>query len=222
MSPEGLFIVRDGLNWNAIDGHFGTILGIYREHLLSTDDTFLKGAWGTTRKAMEYAVATYDADLDGMLSGAYHNTLDCNVSGTSPWIGSLYIAALEASARMAEIVGDREAAKRYAVLAQTACVKQDAELWDDKLGYYKEKMENLPDTRVMADAVSIDMLLGQWWANQVGLGQIYPIERTRAALKKIYKTNRFTDERGAYPAHFRDFEIEDDEWLGKFHFVPPP
>lgn len=205
MTPEGLLPSRDGEDRNAMDGHFGSILGIYREHLLSPDNTFLKGAWEKTRQAMDYAIATYDKDHDGMLSGSYHNTLDCDVSGTSPWIGSLYIAALEASARMAAIMRDQKAAKRYTALHDVARVKQDAELWDEKLGYYKEKTENLPDTMVMADAVSIDMLLGQWWANQLGLGQIYPLARTKAALKKIYEKNRFADVQGSYPAHFRDF-----------------
>ena len=205
MSPEGLFTARDGQNLNAIDGHFGAVLGIYREHLLSNDDTFLESVWETTRKGMDYAITTYDKDEDGMLSGSYHNTLDCNLSGTSPWIGSLYIAALEASARMGEIVGDAKAGRRYAALAQTARVKQDAELWNEELSYYTEKTENLPGTRVIGDAVSIDMVLGQWWANQLGLGQIYPTERTKAGLKKIHEKNKFTDVHGTYPTRFRDF-----------------
>ena len=223
MTPVGLLPARDGENKNAMDGHFGTILSIYREHLLSPDNTFLKGSWEKTRKAMDYAIATYDKDHDGMLSGSYHNTLDCDVSGTSPWIGSLYIAALDASARMAAIMGDEEVAKSYTAIYETARVKQDAELWDGKLGYYKEKTENLPHTRVMADAVSIDMFLGQWWASQLGLGQIYPVERSRTALRKIYEANRFTDKNGAYPAHFRDFLGKGDTgWQMFVHPGPVP
>jgi len=221
LSPEGLFPARDGDKFNAMDGHFGTILGIYREHLLSTDDSFLKGVWAKTRKAMDYAIATHDKDQDGMLSGSYGTTLDCAISGTSPWIGSLYIAALEASARMAATVGDDGAARRYTALYQTARVKQDAELWDEKLGYYKEKTENLPGAHVMGDGLSIDMLLGQWWANQVGLGQIYPAERTRAALKKIYEQNRFTDGQGLYPTKFRDFLGKGDTGWQMFHYPGP-
>jgi non-lysosomal glucosylceramidase len=57
----------------------------------------------------------------------------------------------------------------------------------------------------MADAVSLDMFLGQWWANQLNLGQIYPAERTKAGLAKIYTTNRFTDTGEGYFPSFRDF-----------------
>ena len=41
--------------------------------------------------------------------------------------------------------------------------------------------------------------------NQLGLGQIYPPERTKAGLGKIHETNRFTDVEGVYAARFRDF-----------------
>ncbi len=205
MTAEGLLPARDCELKNAMDGHFGTILASYREHLLSEDSVFLKTVWPPVQKAMDYAIETYDPDGDGMLSGSYHNTLDCNVSGTSPWIGSLYLAALKASSKMAELMQDTGAAKRYLALFETGRANQDAKLWDEQLGYYKELTENLPMTRVMGDAISIDMFLGQWWANQLDLGQIYPLPRIRQGLEKIFAGNRFVDETGQYPAHFRDF-----------------
>jgi len=205
MTTDGLLPARDCELKNAMDGHFGTILSSYREHLLSEDDAFLKAVWPPVQRAMDYAIETYDPDGDGMLSGSYHNTLDCNVSGTSPWIGSLYLAALKASARMAERMHDTRATKRYLALFDTGRANQDARLWDDQLGYYKERTENLPATKVMGNAISIDMFLGQWWANQLALGQIYPLQRTRQGLRKVFTGNRFMDQTGHYPAHFRDF-----------------
>ncbi len=204
-TTEGLLPARDGQLLNAMDGHFGTILGVYREHVLSGNNNFLVASWAQTKKAMNYAISTFDSDKDGMMSGTHHNTLDCNVSGTSPWIGSLYMAALKASEKMAVIMGDAASASAYNNLWTTGVANQNAQLWDNNLGYYKEKTENLPNTKVMADAVSIDMLLGQWWANQLALGQVYPQDRTRMALLKIYNTNKFTDTGSGYKAAFRDF-----------------
>ena len=204
-TAEGLLPSRDGELKNAMDGHFGTILGVYREHLLSNNNDFLVGAWPRTKKAMDYAISTFDNDKDGMMSGTYHNTLDCNVSGTSPWIGSLYMVALKASEKMASIMGDTASASTYNRIWTTGVRNQNAQLWDNNLGYFKEKTENLPNTKVMGNAVSIDMLLGQWWANQLGLGQIYQEDRTREALLKIYNTNKFTDTGSGYVASFRDF-----------------
>ena len=201
-SEEGLLPSRDK---EALDGHFGTILSVYREHLLSDDTDFLMASWPRTRKAMDYAISTFDPDRDGMLSGSYHNTLDCNSSGTSPWIGSMYIAALKACSKMAERVGESDLSQVYACLADTASRKQNEELWNEDAGHYVEKAENLPDTRVMGDAVSIDMFLGQWWANQLNLGRVYPLDRTLRGLRKIYETNAITDPGEGYPERFRDF-----------------
>ncbi len=221
---DGLLPARDGQPVNALDGHFGTILGIYREHLLSDDSEFLKAAWPRTKIAMDYAIETYDGDRDGMLSGRYHNTLDCYVSGTSPWIGTLYMAALMAAEQMAALMGDADAAAEYRVLRITGIKTQNEQLWDQKFGYYIEQPEQLPDTWIMGDAVSLDMLLGQWWANQLNLGQIYPVDRTKASLSKIYTMNRFTDTGSGYKPIFRDFlGTGDTGWfMFKFPGERPP
>ncbi len=202
---DGLLPARQGQPINAFDGHFGSILGVYREHLLSEDNEFLRAAWPRTKKAMDFAISTYDDNHDGMLSGSYHNTLDCNVSGTSPWIGSLYMAALKACEKMAAIMDEEENAATYKQIWNVGIQNQNEQLWSDSLGYYIEKTENLPKTLIMADAVSLDMFLGQWWANQLNLGQIYPVERTKAGLEKIYTTNRYTDTGEGYKPMFRDF-----------------
>ncbi len=147
LTKEGFLPSRDG-EWNdAVDGHFGSILGVYGEHLLSDNNEFLKSAWPRTKKAMDFSIAKYDNDHDGMMSGSYHNTLDCNSSGTSPWIGSLYIAALKASAQMALLMGEDELSANYDNLANTAAKNQNQELWSEELGYYIAKPEHLPDTR---------------------------------------------------------------------------
>lgn len=204
-TDDGLLPDRDGGDKNALDGHFGSILAVYREHLASADNGFLRGAWPRTRKALDFAIATFDPDADGMLTGTYHNTLDCNSSGTSPWIGSLYMAALKAGEKMAEIMGEADAAARYRALWRTGVRSQDEALWSEERGYYIERPQNLPRTRIMGEAVSLDMFLGQWWANQLDLGQLYPPGRTRAGLAKIHAANKVTDPGHGYPPAFRDF-----------------
>lgn len=189
---------------SAMDGHYGTLLGVYRAHLLSTEDDFAKDNWPKVKKAMDYAIRTHDPDEDGMHSGIYHNTLDCTSSGTSPWIGSLYIAALKASAKLAQIAGEDAKVEEYTVLSEKARVHQNAQLWDQTLGYYVERPELLPNTRIIGDGASIDMFLGQWWANQLDLGSIYPDERTTAALEYLYEANLITDD-GQYKSRYRDF-----------------
>ena len=210
ITREGLLPARDGGNVDAMDGHFGAILGVYREHLLSEDSEFLYTCWPRTKKAINYAINRFDTDKDGMMKGDHHNTLDCNASGTSPWIGTLYIAALKACEQMAIIVEDQEAANNYRAIWTVGVKNQNEQLWDEKLGHYAEKSEFLEikgkRMKVMTNATNIDMLLGQWWANQLNLGQLYPVDRTKQSLAKIYTNNKFTDVEGSgYKAAFRDF-----------------
>ena len=205
LEEDGLLPSRQGSGrHSAMDGHYGALLSVYRAHQLSTEEDFAKDNWPKVEKAMDFAIQTHDPDQDGMHTGLYHNTLDCSSSGTSPWIGSLYIAALKASAELAQIAGHDAKAEAYAALAAKGQLQQNAQLWDEALGYYVEKPEFLPNTRIMGDGASIDMFLGQWWANQLGLGSIYPHERTVAALGRLYEGNVLTDD-GEYTSRYRDF-----------------
>lgn len=149
-------------------------------------------------------------DKDGMLQGPHHNTLDCNASGTSPWIGTLYLAALKACEQMAKIVEDKQSENKFRRIWKVGVQNQNEQLWSENLGHYVEKSEFLEiegkRMKVMTDATNIDMLLGQWWANQLNLGQLYPIDRTKQSLAKIYTNNKFTDTEGSgYRPAFRDF-----------------
>ena len=205
ITDKGMLPARDGGTRMALDGQLGTILEVYRENLLSDNSDFLTAAWKRTQLAMNYVINTFDKNHDGLLYGSYHNTLDCNVSGTSPWIGSLYLAALKACEKMAITMGDNKSAGMYHKIWEAGTQNQNKQLWSDSLGYYIEKPDHLPKTLIMGKAVSIDMFLGQWWANQLNLGQIYPLQRTREGLRKIYSINKYTDTGKGYFPSFRNF-----------------
>jgi len=204
-TEAGLLPSRDGELGNALDGHIGTILGIYREHLLTDNNEWLDEVWIKTKKAMDHIIKTYDSDNDGMFTGAYANTLDCSTSGTNPWIGSMYLAALKACTNMADIVGDIESKDKYNNIFTIGSLNQDAKLWDSKLNYYVEKSDNIQGARSIGNGASIDMFLGQWWSNQLDLGQIYPKDRTLTALSEIYINNKFTDTGSDFKYKYRDF-----------------
>jgi uncharacterized protein (DUF608 family) len=206
---DGLLPSRDGEDGVAMDGHYGAILSLYRACLTSTNDAFAVEIWPKVKEAMDYAIRHYDPDRDGMLLGIYGNTLDGNAAGTSAWVGSLYLAALKASAQIAHIAGDAAKEEEYASIVKEGKVNQNEKLWDQDLGYYVERSEDLPSARFMGNGASIDMFLGQWWANQLGLGEIYPRERTLTALGHLYEGNLVTDD-GHYRTYYRDFLGRDD------------
>lgn len=170
----------------ALDGQCGAVLNSYREHLMSPDDTWLQQHWPRIRKAMDYTIATWDKDEDGVLAGPQWNTLDGALGGSTSWLGSLYLAALAAAEKMALCVGDRPAAERYAAVRRLGAAKQDRTLFNGQ--YYIQ----IPDPEPREDygtGCAIDQVLGQWWAHQLDLGWLYPAEHVQSALRSVFQYN---------------------------------
>ncbi len=170
----------------AFDGQCGDILGAWREHLICSDGQWLSRIWPRVRKAMDHTIACWDGDEDGVLAGAQHNTLDVALGGSTSWLGTLYLACLEASARMADLQGDGDSAKRYRGIRSSGASIQDATLWNGE--YYIQIRDPVPRYDY-GDGCHIDQVLGEWWANQVGIEPSYPADRVRTALKSLLRYN---------------------------------
>ena len=212
VEPEG----RGRASFPAIDGMFGAILGVYREYTLGADDAWMRRQWPGVRKAMDFAIATWDPDEDGVLSGFQHNTLDGKMTGSTSWHGSLYIAALRACEQMAETIGDETTAARYAAIHQRASAIQGKTLFNGE--YYEQileegaphnwYLENGYEMRhkpphpqairgsVLGNGSHVDQLLGQWWADQLDLGTIYDRTNQRTALRNLFRYNFRLDHTG--------------------------
>lgn len=193
----------------AFDGQCGAVLNSYREHLISPDGEWLKRHWPSVKKALEFVIITWDRDEDGVLSGAQWNTLDGALGGSSSWLGSLYLAALAAGERMATLQGEPETAKRYASIRLSGQNKQDDTLFNGE--YYIQIPETTPNEDY-GDGCHIDQVLGQWWANQLDLGWLYPRERVRSALHSLVKHNFRGNFRGLKQSP-RKFADDDDPGL---------
>ncbi|MGC0419890.1 GH116 family glycosyl hydrolase [Embleya sp. AB8] len=192
--PDGRIPQRFNNGWDftgsqAIDGQTGVILSAYRAHLTAKDNAWLVANWPRIKKAMDWVVTTYDPRHTGVMTGVGDTTLDGGQSTDSSWLGSLYLASLDASSKMAGITGDRAAASLYASMYNAGRVTQEKTLWNGR--WYTENMR--PGVAGYGNGVEIDMLLGQWWSTQLGLGDIYDSAHTDQAAKAIYDNNFKTD-----------------------------
>ena len=106
-----------GSNEHADDGHCGRVLGVLREHQMSTDDAFLRRLWPNVKKAVQFMIRR-DGNADGLLEGAQPNTLDANWYGKISFISSLYLAMLKASEAMATEMGDEQFAGQCREIAK--------------------------------------------------------------------------------------------------------
>jgi uncharacterized protein (DUF608 family) len=191
--PAGLFPNRHGGGEAAADGFFGTILNIYREHLCSADDQWVKEKWPAVKSAMAFGMEHWDPDHDGYLQNRQHNTLDGKMWGCSSWIGSLYLSALEAAARIADIAADSEMAGEYRRIRASGQTMQNERLWNGE--YYIQEV-GVKREQDYLDGCHIDQLLGDWWAGQVGIDPSFPSDRSRTAMQSLLNYNFFTDFRG--------------------------
>ena len=170
----------------AADGQFGAILGAYREYQICGDRQWLDKQWPHIKLMMQNAISTWDADHDGVMIGRQWNTLDDALTGSSSWIGSLYLTALAACEKMADIQGETESARLWANIRVKGAEKQNETLFNGE--YYIQIPDDQPG-KDYAIGCHIDQLLGQWWAHQLDLGWIYPPDRVRTALRSLVKYN---------------------------------
>jgi uncharacterized protein (DUF608 family) len=171
----------------AADGQCGTVLKCYREHLMSKDDSFLKENWPRIKKVMEYEIGR-DGNADGIIEDKQWNTFDLDFVGPNTFVGSLYLAALLAAGKMADLQGDADFASKCRAIAAKGSQWTVANLWNGE--YFIQKIPPGTPTKFQyGDGCLADQLFGQNWANQVGLGDIYPRDKVRTALQSIYKYN---------------------------------
>ncbi|MBE3068773.1 MAG: hypothetical protein IMZ66_00910 [Planctomycetes bacterium] len=183
----------------AADGQCGTVLKVYREHLMSPDMKFLDAAWPRVQKAMEFSIG-HDGNEDGLIEDTQHNTFDINFEGPNTFVGSLYLAALRATEAMARAKGDAAAADRYHAIAEKGCAGTLERLWNGE--YFTQVIpEGKPDKFQYGTGCMADQVFGQGWAHQLGLGYIYPEDKVRTALASVFKYD-WTIDVGPYNAKY--------------------
>jgi non-lysosomal glucosylceramidase len=203
--PDGSIWYRadfpdDHARHEAIDGQCGTILRVYREHTMSPNDAFLRRIWPRVKGSIQYLIKQ-DGDGNGVLEGKQMNTLDASWYGPISWLSSLYIGALRAGSVMAREMGDDAFAKGCDTLAQRGGKWVSENLFDGEYFYHKRDPEH-PEAFGSGIGCHIDQVFGQGWAHQLGLGRILPRDKTRSALKALWRYN-FTPDVGPYRAQYK-------------------
>jgi uncharacterized protein (DUF608 family) len=187
----------------AIDSQCAYVLRALRDHQLSDDPGYLKRVWEPTRKAISYLVEFDRKDprggLDGLLDGMQHNTLDAEWFGKVHVLCSMYLAALRAGEEMAREMADAKLADELRDIHAMG-MKNIEKLHN---GEFYEQIEDPAhlDKIGVGKGCYIDQVMGQFWANQTGLGRIYNADHQKSALRALWKYN-FVPEYGAFRQGF--------------------
>ena len=203
-NPDGSVRFRgSNSEMTAIDAQCAYVLRTLRDHQLSNDPGYLKRVWEPTRKAISHLVEFDRKDprggLDGLLDGEQHNTLDAEWFGKVHVLCSMYLAALRAGEEMAREMNDAKLAGELREIHAMGA-KNIGKLHN---GEFYEQIEDPAhlDKIGVGKGCYIDQVMGQFWANQVGLGRIQNAAHQKSALRALWKYN-FVPEYGSFRKGF--------------------
>jgi uncharacterized protein (DUF608 family) len=198
---------RSGLA--AADGQMGQVMKVWLDYRLSGDRKWLEQIWPSVKKAVEFCWISggWDADRDGVMEGAQHNTYDIEFYGPNPQCGIYYLGGLRTAAELARAAGDADFAARCEELFRRGSAWIDANLFNGE--YYVQHVRGLPrqaiaDTLVstmgsddtekpdyqLGEGCLADQLIGQYQADLCRLGLLLRRENILAALRSIFRYNR--------------------------------
>ncbi|MCG6919743.1 MAG: non-lysosomal glucosylceramidase [Acidobacteria bacterium] len=197
----------------AADGQMGCLLKMHRDWQLSGDDALLRRLWPHIRKAVEFCWIDggWDADRDGVMEGAQHNTMDVEYYGPNPEVAFWYLGALRAAEEMARQVGDGEFETVCRRLFESGRAWIDAHLFNGE--YYEQKIRAPKDASEIAPSLLVgmgaddptrpdyqlgrgclvDQLVGQLAAHVCGLGYLADPSHVRRSLESVWKYNERSD-----------------------------
>ncbi|HLZ59306.1 MAG TPA: GH116 family glycosyl-hydrolase [Ktedonosporobacter sp.] len=225
-APEGYIPHRTALPlylpqfWNvgiggptnpALDGMLGTVLKVYREVRQGAGRAWLNRYWPRVERLIEYIIARWDPEQDGVLEGEQPNTYDIAFYGPNMYIGGLWLAALRAGEELAKLQHETRFASDLRRLFEAGSARYDELLWNGE--YYIQLIDqSTPLEDQFGEGCLADQLFGQWWAHQLELGYILPEEHVKTTLRAIVRYNFQEGFRG-FEHGYRVFADRDDAGL---------
>lgn len=170
--------------WKDLNPKF--VLQAWRDRDFAPDgEAYLRETWPAVVRAMAH-VAAFDRDGDGLPEhdGRPDQTYDTwPMTGPSAYGGSLWLAALRAAAAFARAVGEDACAAAWDADFDRAAASFRARLWNGR------SFDLDAGGGPSADSVMADQLVGQWYADVCGLGDLVPADEVASTLRRIYELN---------------------------------
>ena len=177
------YFFHDVNNWKDLNPKF--VLQVYRDYIATGDGAFLAEVWPAVEEALAY-VGRFDRDGDGLIEndGFPDQTYDAwAVQGPSAYTGGLWLAALQAGAAIAEVLGKGGQAAMYRALFEKGQAAYEKHLWNGRYYNYDSSRSR------QHDSIMADQLAGQWYARSCGLLPIVEPARARSALRTVFACN---------------------------------
>lgn len=226
-----------------VDGQMGEVIKCYREWKISGDCDWLRANADAILSMLEYAWSpenpdAWDADMDGVMDGRQHHTLDMELFGANSWLQGFYLLALDCGAKIAEEIGDYARAEKYRAMYENGKAWTNEYLFNGE--YFCQKID-LTDKGILdrydagsdrsviendsslnywndetgqikyqiGDGCIIDQMLGEWHGTILGAAPIFDEEKRHKALESMYRYNYVSSMRDVANM-WRLFAVDDE------------
>lgn len=174
----------------AIDGALASVIKTYLAVQQGDGSlSWLPNIWPQVKKMMDILLTRFDVDGDGCIRGAQQNTYDSSMFGANTFIGSYYVTALRAAARMAELMGEKELAPKYTARAALSSANYEKICWKEEFGYYVADVTIKDCKFSYGPGCFIDHLCAAGLSFACGLGYMFHQAHEAQARKSITKNN---------------------------------
>jgi uncharacterized protein (DUF608 family) len=204
---------RDHGFYAAADGQLGGVIKVHREWRISGDTVWMKSLWPKVRKSLDYCIRTWDPRHRGWIEEPHHNTYDIEFWGADGMHASIYLSALKAAISMGRQLEDDVGL--YESLLRKGIRNTETELFDGEFFIQKVDWQSLqakfsgdgglvsgrysPEALALAEKEGpkyqyghgclADGVLGQWFAEVCGVGQVLDPAKVKSHLRSVYQYN---------------------------------
>ncbi len=215
-----------------VDGQMGEVIKWYREWKLSGDSEWLRENSESIFKMLEYAWSEqnpdrWDADMDGVIEGRQHHTLDMDLLGPNSWLQGFYLLALDCGAEIAEFLGETDRADTYRKLYSKGKKWMNENLFNGKYFFHKIDLSDKSAVDAfdiaqyywnseageikyqVADGCLTDQMLADWHAALIGAESVFDSDKKKIALENLYKNN-YKKSMREVANMWRNFSVNDE------------
>lgn len=166
----------------------------YRNYLLTGNLPRAQSLYPAARECMQRIRSLAGEGNALPMPGETFHTYDgIEVSGACSYHSGLWIAALRGMAHYARLMRLAEDAAHFFALSEAAAARFEEAFWDEAGGYYRlfhdPTLSHAAPSETAA-ACHIGQLAGQWYADFLGLGDLFDRGRVRRALETISQYNQ--------------------------------
>ena len=174
--------------YNRIDMNNQFVLMVCRDYLYTGDRGYLERMWVPVQKAMD-SIGRLDTDGDGLPDNdTSHNTYDAwKFSGTPTYICILWLSALRAAVKIADLLGESERKAAWNDILERGLAALEARLWNGE--YYDLWRRDDENGTTVDSCLMTDQLDGEWFTRMSGIDSNLTNDRVRAVLSLIFKNN---------------------------------